>query len=264
MANALGIRVIVDGTEYRLSPDESAIIGREAGADIVVGGGPGASVSRRHARLSCTSEGWRLEDLGSTNGTWVDGRRVSSVLIKRQTAVDLGRQGGQDRLWAEPLADSAKASADQAYQHTEPTTLLLALIVGGTLLIFIGMFVLDWYRGDVSGPIQGNGTEKLELDGESLAVAAAAVGGILGLLGLRSSMPRPTMIALLLVTSVITAATSLYLMFGPDASDRVYVTPGATFRADVSLALGGFVTLAGALAVGVAGLRLAVPGSRRA
>ncbi|MEM9293252.1 MAG: sigma 54-interacting transcriptional regulator [Acidobacteriota bacterium] len=34
------------------------------------------SVSRRHARLRVEGESGRLEDLGSTNGTWVDGRRL--------------------------------------------------------------------------------------------------------------------------------------------------------------------------------------------
>ncbi|MEM9072443.1 MAG: FHA domain-containing protein [Myxococcota bacterium] len=36
-----------------------------------------ASVSRQHARLSRSADRWVLEDLGSTNGTYVDGVRVS-------------------------------------------------------------------------------------------------------------------------------------------------------------------------------------------
>src|SRR5438132_10598624 len=33
-------------------------------------------VSRHHAELSRTDKGWLLTDLDSTNGTWLDGRRV--------------------------------------------------------------------------------------------------------------------------------------------------------------------------------------------
>ncbi|MCT2590887.1 FHA domain-containing protein [Streptomyces sp. N2-109] len=35
------------------------------------------TVSRTHAQLRHTDEGWTLRDLGSSNGTWVNGRRVT-------------------------------------------------------------------------------------------------------------------------------------------------------------------------------------------
>ncbi|MDR3321133.1 MAG: FHA domain-containing protein [Synergistaceae bacterium] len=34
------------------------------------------TVSRRHARVNFSDGSWRLEDLGSTNGTWVNGRPI--------------------------------------------------------------------------------------------------------------------------------------------------------------------------------------------
>jgi hypothetical protein len=43
------------------------------------------TVSRRHVRIDFADNGWRVEDLGSTNGTWVNGKRISpgqSVAIK--------------------------------------------------------------------------------------------------------------------------------------------------------------------------------------
>jgi len=38
-------------------------------------------VSRRHARLDRTAEGWRLTDLGSSNGTFVNGRRIAIAMV---------------------------------------------------------------------------------------------------------------------------------------------------------------------------------------
>lgn len=46
-----------------------------------------ATVSRFHAQLSSSGDGWSLRDLGSSNGTWVNGRRVTG-----KTAVHPGDQ----------------------------------------------------------------------------------------------------------------------------------------------------------------------------
>ena len=53
---------------------EGVVVGRAAGqSDLVVAH---ATVSRRHARLSLVGDTLRIEDLGSTNGTSVDGKSV--------------------------------------------------------------------------------------------------------------------------------------------------------------------------------------------
>jgi pSer/pThr/pTyr-binding forkhead associated (FHA) protein len=40
-----------------------------------------SSVSRRHAELRRTATGWEVRDLGSTNGTWVNGWRVVDAAL---------------------------------------------------------------------------------------------------------------------------------------------------------------------------------------
>lgn len=52
-------------------------IGRAAGSGLRLND---ISVSRHHAQLSSGAAGWTLRDLGSANGTWVNGRRVTDAV----------------------------------------------------------------------------------------------------------------------------------------------------------------------------------------
>jgi hypothetical protein len=60
--------VHVDGKRMLLSP-KGAVIGRSRSCDVVV---DDTGVSRRHARLTPSPEGWMIEDLRSTNGVRVN------------------------------------------------------------------------------------------------------------------------------------------------------------------------------------------------
>ena len=58
----------------------SLIIGRESSCDVVI---PERQVSRRHARVTPTSAGYLLEDLGSKNGTNWNGELLSGPVLLR-------------------------------------------------------------------------------------------------------------------------------------------------------------------------------------
>ena len=63
------------GVRFRLTGEE-VVIGREGGrSDITV---DDATLSRRHVQLRRDASGWIAEDLGSRNGTWVDGARLEA------------------------------------------------------------------------------------------------------------------------------------------------------------------------------------------
>lgn len=59
------------GAEFPIAG--TMLLGRDARAGIVI---PAASVSTRHASIERVTGGWKVSDLGSTNGTFVDGRGV--------------------------------------------------------------------------------------------------------------------------------------------------------------------------------------------
>ena len=62
------------------------VIGRDPGCDVVIAV---PAVSSQHARLSWHGGQLVLEDLGSANGTYVNGERVSRVAVKPGTDVRL-------------------------------------------------------------------------------------------------------------------------------------------------------------------------------
>ena len=77
---------LTDGREYTVK-SEPLVFGRDAASDVVVTGG---DVSRRHAEIQATSEGYFLTDL-SVNGTYVNGRRVSRThLLARADVIRIG------------------------------------------------------------------------------------------------------------------------------------------------------------------------------
>jgi len=60
--------------------EPEVLVGRSAECAIVIAA---PSVSRKHARLRRESERWVLEDLGSANGTQVNGERVRKPVVLR-------------------------------------------------------------------------------------------------------------------------------------------------------------------------------------
>lgn len=67
--------------------DAEYTIGREASNAVAI---PDRSISARHAILRRTPAGYELEDLGSRNGTFVNGERVTKALLRNDDAVRLG------------------------------------------------------------------------------------------------------------------------------------------------------------------------------
>jgi len=66
-----------EGKVFELD-QETIILGRDVTNDIILSD---AEVSRRHSRLSLSPQGYVLEDLGSTNGTFVNGERLSGPYL---------------------------------------------------------------------------------------------------------------------------------------------------------------------------------------
>lgn len=94
-------------SDLTLEPDEVGLIGRADTCTIRLDDG---RVSRTHVRLTPTADGWLLEDLASTGGTWIAGDRAESVLISGPTEVRLGDPDSGPMLRLVPAVVSATSA----------------------------------------------------------------------------------------------------------------------------------------------------------
>ncbi len=67
---------------------DRTLVGRHADADIVL---EDVTVSRRHAEFLPEGDGHVVRDMGSLNGTYVNGERVDSVVLRAGDEVQIGK-----------------------------------------------------------------------------------------------------------------------------------------------------------------------------
>src|SRR5271156_377789 len=75
------------GGEYPLGLQPEIVVGRSSDLDMVL---VEDMVSRRHARIACTETQIIIEDLGSTNGTFVNGEKITRATLKEGDRVLIG------------------------------------------------------------------------------------------------------------------------------------------------------------------------------
>lgn len=106
MGGALSLMPALGGAAKQVSRDilngKGAIVGRHPDCDISI---VDETVSSRHARLKLDPSGQlQVEDLGSSNGTWVDGGRVSTAKLFNGQTVKFGNIAYKVDLPGSPAA----------------------------------------------------------------------------------------------------------------------------------------------------------------
>jgi pSer/pThr/pTyr-binding forkhead associated (FHA) protein len=106
------------GKAYALEKGEINI-GRDVSNDVIIND---AEVSRKHARITIQGESYVLEDLGSTNGSFVDGERLTGphILSLGQT-ISLGENVslGFEAIQYDPDATLVTTPEELAEQTAE-------------------------------------------------------------------------------------------------------------------------------------------------
>ncbi len=99
--------VSADGTlAFELRPGLPLVLGRALSSDLPV---LDPTISRRHAELLATSSSVVVRDLGSSNGTFVGGERVTEVKLHPNDGIIFGKVTFEIRGQAELLVDDATA-----------------------------------------------------------------------------------------------------------------------------------------------------------
>lgn len=86
-------------------------IGRESGCTLCLGD---ALVSRHHAELYHDGSGWRVKDLGSSNGTYLNGFRIQDAELPPQAALQFGAEGPQ--IWVQQGSPGAAPAGPSVVQ----------------------------------------------------------------------------------------------------------------------------------------------------
>ena len=97
-----------------LLPGTRVVLGREAHCDLALAD---TRVSREHAEVVYEDDRWLLRDLGSSNGIYLDGRRVTELRLPSSSAVRLADAHDGPRLNIElprrPIGRTHAARAEQ-------------------------------------------------------------------------------------------------------------------------------------------------------
>jgi ABC transport system ATP-binding/permease protein len=138
------VRVVIDhvggsrrGQRQDLSADARIRFGRHPECEVAFDPQRDIDASSRHAELRTVDSGWVLVDLGSSNGTYVEGHRITETPVARGTPVtiEFGPGGPRIRLF---VGDDAEIETlPPAPVETRRPTWVLPAIGGGVMLVVI-------------------------------------------------------------------------------------------------------------------------------
>jgi hypothetical protein len=116
-------------------------IGRDADNDLIVEGPGCSAVSGRHLEIRAEADGYRVIDLGSRNGTYLNGKRVTDASLASPAVIHLGADGipicfelesGSPAV-VEPTVAFARPGADHA--APQPTASAAAAASGQDAIV---------------------------------------------------------------------------------------------------------------------------------
>jgi|GEM_PF-2897747 len=248
-------------SDAAIEPGQSLTIGRDPGNDIVIHHN---SVSSRHAKIDGLEEGYRLTDLGSTNGTFVGKQYVQTCLLKHADIITVGEAtirfayaDDEDRsargvpgddmdktmlmdertVYAltshvkKPTEDLLESTVVSEMLEEMPSYMARGFIYLLVFVVFVG--VIYSYFGKMDVVVQGRG--KLIPQGEA-AVVQSANTGLLGKLHVKegSQVKKGQVLAELDVTRSNISAQKLRRQYEQKKKERACLEVAINVMGSVS------------------------------
>jgi pSer/pThr/pTyr-binding forkhead associated (FHA) protein len=141
---AEALTVIVDhlagsrrGQRQELAADKRVRFGRHPDCEVSFDAHRDIDASSRHAELRPGVDGWVLVDLGSSNGTFVDGHRVTETAVNRSApvTVEFGAGGPRVRLFIGDEAESGALPAPALAEPPKRRAWWLGAVVAGVVVV---------------------------------------------------------------------------------------------------------------------------------
>jgi FHA domain len=150
MTDAAQLMIVIDhlsgsrrGQRQEFGGERRVRFGRHPDCEVSFDAHRDIDASSRHAELRSTERGWVLVDLGSSNGTFVDGPRVTEVAVVSGvvTTIEFGSGGPGLRLF---IGGAAAIAGLPAPALTEVRRLppWLPWVGAGTLLVATVMWIV--------------------------------------------------------------------------------------------------------------------------
>ena len=145
--------VVGTGSPVPESRSDSFTIGRSPECDLAVHSG---YVSTQHARLYREGDALFIEDLGSRNGTFVDGVRIQRSMVSPGDRVSLSQNW--DLNWSDPrLVEWLQGEREKS----RPFPYFWAVVGGVALVLLVmgGLWIGGVFDGEESATVASGGTE---------------------------------------------------------------------------------------------------------
>ncbi len=139
-----GVLTVHEGdAERRVVFEERAVVGRDPDCAVVL---RSRSVSRRHALLEKSADGWVARDLGSANGLFVEGKRVGEAPLRAGAAVRFGDVEAVFDTAGTERSTSAERLAASLSVRPAPRARPVAVFVVTTLGVLALVAATVWAR----------------------------------------------------------------------------------------------------------------------
>ena len=146
------LRIVVDhltgsrrGQRQELEAGRNYTFGRHPDCDVSFDAHRDLDASSRHAELRCQDAGYQLVDVGSSNGTFVDGEKINERALGPGSSViaEFGSGGPRIRIFvAEADEDPPPLPADPA--PTSSSRGLFVVLIAAFLLLSASAAALWW------------------------------------------------------------------------------------------------------------------------